>query len=446
MLFPLQPILRLALVFACAISASGCSSTLTQRAQRADGLLGFIFDSPGPDLVPVERISKGGGEIATAHAVAEGSGLRVSGLVRKAGLHQPPRGSHIDVLVSDARGATTAAVATDYFPRPIPRQHSRGGMGTSHYAVRLPSLPPAGSTVKVIFHGATKAECHVHREATVRGHHEGGSPALAETPAATTTAGFLARAVEATYAARHDDPQASASFDEMAQWPRLSPQDARVRAGWARATRLLPIARKLAASALRDLLQEHQLSSAQTAAAVERIALVTRIKLNEEQPDNAFVCPFEPETIFIGTVFLAAVPSDEGILSLLAHEVTHVANDGSEALAPLFQKLAGRAREATGVARLKAARAEELGCELVAVKAVRAYIASRPNFTPRARRTARAIAHNCVDHDVEGHAHLSPRTAMRAVFALEPDFAREILGERARPGATAKTGRGERDL
>lgn len=441
MMFPLSLALRLTVATACAISAAGCSSTLTQRAQNADGMLGFIFGSPGPDVVPVERISKAGGEIATAHAVADGPGLRVSGLVRKAGLHQPSRGSHIDVLVIDARGATTAAVATDYFPRPIPRQHSRGSMGNSHYAVRLPSLPPAGSTVRVIFHGTSKAECHVHRESTIRGHHQAGSTARAETTAAMPTASLLSRAVEATYFERHYDPKASASFDEMARWPRLSPQDARVRAGWARATRLLPVAKKLAASALRELLQEHQLSSAETAAAVARIARVSRVAVDEHEPDNAFVCPFEPETIFVGTVFLAAVPSDEGILSLLAHEVTHVANGRSEALAPLFQRLASRAREATGVARLKALRAEELGCELVAVKVVQSHIASTLSFTPRTRRAARAIAHNCVDHDVQGHAHLSPRTTMRAVFALEPGLAREILGERVEPLRTAKTGR-----
>lgn len=141
------------------MGSAGCSSPLAQRAQNADGMLGFIFGSPGPNVVPVERVSKAGGQIATAHAVADGKGLRVSGLVRKGGLGEPPRGSHIDVLVLDARGHTTAAVATDYFPRPIPRQTSRGGMGNAHYATRFPFVPHAGSTVRVVFHGTAKAQC-----------------------------------------------------------------------------------------------------------------------------------------------------------------------------------------------------------------------------------------------------------------------------------------------
>ena len=149
-----------ALVQGCAaFLIAGCASPLARRAQNSDGLLGFVFGSPGPDIVPVERVSKAGGEIATAHAVADGRGLRVSGLVRKAGMHQPPRGSHIDVLVLDARQKMTAAVAIDYFPRPIPRQHSRGGMGNAHYAVPLPFIPHPGSTVRVVFHGTSKAQC-----------------------------------------------------------------------------------------------------------------------------------------------------------------------------------------------------------------------------------------------------------------------------------------------
>ena len=154
-----------ALYVACLLSVglaeTSCSSPLTERAQRADGLLGFIFDSPGPNLVPVERVSKAGGNIATAHATADGAQLRVSGLVRKAGLGEPPRGSHIDVLVLDARGKTTAAVATEYFPRPIPRRTSRGGMGNAHYSTRLPFIPPPGSTVRVVFHGISKTECEL---------------------------------------------------------------------------------------------------------------------------------------------------------------------------------------------------------------------------------------------------------------------------------------------
>ncbi len=155
--YPFKLTLRQMAPFALA-ALSACSSPLAQRAQRADGLLGFIFDYPGPDILPVERISKAGGNIATAHATEENGQLRVSGLVSKAGLHEPPYGSHIDVFVLDARGKVSASTATTYFPRNFPRR-IRGNMGNSHYVARFPAIPPAGSTVQVVFHGAKATDC-----------------------------------------------------------------------------------------------------------------------------------------------------------------------------------------------------------------------------------------------------------------------------------------------
>ncbi len=153
-----------ALTFAACIFAmalSGCATQVARRVQNADGLLGFIFGYPGPNIAPVERISRAGGEIVTAHAVADGKGLRVSGLVSKAGLHKPPYGSHIDVFVLDARGKITAAVAADYLPRDIPRRY-RGSMGYSLYGARLPIIPAPGSRVQVVFHGTSRARCEIN--------------------------------------------------------------------------------------------------------------------------------------------------------------------------------------------------------------------------------------------------------------------------------------------
>lgn len=162
--FPRAGLSQINAALALALITSYCASPLAQRAQRADGLLGFIFDYPGPDIVPVERVSRAGGEIATAHAVPEGQQLRVSGLVRKRGLHDPPYGSHVDILVLDARWKVLASTAADYSPRHFPRR-IRGNMGTSlgtsFYMARLPSIPPAGSTVRVVFHGSSKAKCEL---------------------------------------------------------------------------------------------------------------------------------------------------------------------------------------------------------------------------------------------------------------------------------------------
>jgi hypothetical protein len=146
---------------ALVIITSACTSTLAKRAQRADGLLGFIFDSPGPDIVPVERVSRDGGRVTTAHATAAGNELRVAGIVRKADIVQPPIGAHIDVFVVDAKGRVTAGVATDYFPRPLRHSSSRYGPANSHYSVLLPAIPAAGSTVRVVFHGISQSQCEL---------------------------------------------------------------------------------------------------------------------------------------------------------------------------------------------------------------------------------------------------------------------------------------------
>lgn len=136
---------------------AGCSSPIAQRAQRADGLLGFIFDQPGADVVPVERMQSRAGEVATAHATLERGGLRVSGLVRRNSIVEPPHGAHVDVVVVDSRGKIIASAATDYLPRSIPRR-IRGSFGQSHYVAHFPA-PPPGSTVQVRFHAARKADC-----------------------------------------------------------------------------------------------------------------------------------------------------------------------------------------------------------------------------------------------------------------------------------------------
>lgn len=143
---------------------AGCSSPLAQRAKRADGLLGFIFDQPGVDVVPVERIQSRAGEVATAHATPERGGLRVSGLVRRNSIVEPPHGAHVDVFIVDVRGKIIATTAAEYFPRNIPRR-IRGSFGQSHYVAHFPVLPPPGATVQVRFHAAPKADCEHARGA-----------------------------------------------------------------------------------------------------------------------------------------------------------------------------------------------------------------------------------------------------------------------------------------
>ena len=247
---------------------------------------------------------------------------------------------------------------------------------------------------------------------------------------------LVRRAINVACAERELDPQGSAPIDEMQARPSLPVRHAEVVAGTARAERLLPVAKILAAESLRRLMREYGIrESSAVRAAYTRITRVSVIKPDMELRDNASVLYREPRTIRFGTIFLAGLRSDEGMLGVLAHELTHVADGAGGSLNALFRGVAERAGSAASL-RITARRGEELTCDLVGALAVRAYIARTPGVETLARRTARALAHNCVEHDHTDHAHLSPRTTMRALLALDPALARELTGDTPEPEAS----------
>jgi hypothetical protein len=229
---------------------------------------------------------------------------------------------------------------------------------------------------------------------------------------------------------REQDPQGSAPIDEMQARPSLPLRHAEVLDGAERAERLLPVAKILAAESLRALLREYGIrESAAVRAAFVRLARVRGVTPDIELRDNASVIYKEPRTIRFGTIFLAGLRSDEGMLSVLAHELTHVADGAQGSLALLFRGVVRRAGGTAQLQRINLRRGEELTCDLVGALAVRAYIARTPGVETLARRTSRALAHNCVERDHTDRAHLSPRTTMRALLTLDPALAREITGE-----------------
>jgi hypothetical protein len=266
-----------------------------------------------------------------------------------------------------------------------------------------------------------------------------------ETPDARRVAGrseagrdvdeLVRRAMNVACTERELDPQGSAPIDEMQARPSLPLRHAEVVAGAERAERLLPVAKILAAESLRRLVREYGIGeSAAVRAAFARLARVRAIKPDMELRDNASVLYKEPRTIRFGTIFLAGLRSDEGMLGVLAHELTHVADGAGGSLHALFRGVAQRAGQAATL-RISARRGEELTCDLVGALAVRAYIARTPGVETLARRTARALAHNCVERDHTDRAHLSPRTTMRALLALDPALARELTGDPLEPAS-----------
>ncbi len=244
---------------------------------------------------------------------------------------------------------------------------------------------------------------------------------------------LVERAIGVTCTERVRDPLGSMPIDEMQARPSLPVSNPDALAGARRAERLLPITKKLVANAIVELATDYDLYTTAAAksrvnAASTRVEAVRRIKPDVDSRDNASVLLRDPRVIDFGTIFLAGLRSDEGMVSVLAHELTHIASGQADSLRPMFRAIARRATARTGL-RIQGQRAEELGCDLVGVMAARAYIKQTPSWEHLPRRLARAFEHNCVDDDAADEDHLSPRNTIRALFALDVSVASEEVSD-----------------
>jgi hypothetical protein len=226
------------------------------------------------------------------------------------------------------------------------------------------------------------------------------------------------------------DPKGSVPIDDMQGRPSLPMQSPEAIAGAKRAQRLLPIARSLVVSALERLAREYGFRSRRSLQqAIARVEAVRNIKPDMGSRDNASVFLKTPHTIVFGTIFLAGLPSDEGIISVLAHELVHIADGSQDSLHLLFRAVGNRASKLTA-SKIHDQRAEELTCDLVGTLASRSYISSAPSYEPLPRRLARSLEHNCVDQDEGDDDHLSPRKTILALLALSPELARALVYSR----------------
>jgi hypothetical protein len=244
---------------------------------------------------------------------------------------------------------------------------------------------------------------------------------------------LVEKAIGATCAERIRDPLGSMPIDEMQARPSLPVNNPDAVAGARRADSLLPATRTLVANAIVKLAKEYDLYSgpvarARISAATQRVEAVRRIKPDVDARDNASVVLREPRTIEFGTIFLAGLRSDEAMISVLAHELTHIASGQPDSLRPLFRAIGRRAAIRTGL-RIQGQRAEELACDLIGVIAARQFIHQTPSWEPLPRRLARAFEHNCVDDDASDEDHLSPRNTIRALLALDVTVAGEVITE-----------------
>jgi hypothetical protein len=237
---------------------------------------------------------------------------------------------------------------------------------------------------------------------------------------------MVERAMAAVCSEREADPQGSVPIDEMQSRPSLPLNHPDVIAGARRAERLLPLARVLTIEALRQIADEYGLAPLKIRVAIARIRAVKNIEPDMDLRDNAAVVLTDPQTISFGTIFLAGLRSDEGMISVLSHELVHIADGKTDSLRPLFRLIGRRAASLTGL-NIYGHRPEELTSDLVGAMASRSLVARTPSTESLPRRLARSVEHNCVEEDDTDEDHLSPRDTMRAVFALNPALARDIM-------------------
>lgn len=245
---------------------------------------------------------------------------------------------------------------------------------------------------------------------------------------------LLEQAMEVVCTQQKLDPQSNIPIDEMQARPSLPVHSPEAQAGLARAQRVLPIAKNLVISALRELTVEYGFQSSsrfrlRIQQAMVRVRSVQRVKPDMDSRDNASVFLTRPHTITFGTIFLAGLRSDEGMIGVLAHELMHIADGNADSLRALVGAVSVKASALTGL-DIRGQRAEELTCDLIGAMAVRSYVADSPSYESVTRRLARSVQHNCVEIDEGDEDHLSPRNTIRALLAIHPVLVRELVFNR----------------
>ena len=171
------------------------------------------------------------------------------------------------------------------------------------------------------------------------------------------------------------DPKSSIAIDEMQARPSLPVQHPDAQTGAQRAQKLLPIAKALVISSLRQLVVEYNLHNSRRferriQQAIARVSAVRRVRPDMESRDNASVFLSRPQVITFGTIFLAGLRSDEGMISVLAHELMHIADGENDSLRLLVGAVGNKATDLTGL-DVQGQRGEEVTCDLIGAMSVR---------------------------------------------------------------------------
>jgi hypothetical protein len=238
---------------------------------------------------------------------------------------------------------------------------------------------------------------------------------------------MVERAITTICQERIRDPQGSIPIDVMASQPPLPLDDPRVVEGRRRAERLLPVAKRLVPIALSRLAASYDLEPLSLNWIVSRANTVGTINAEVEAHDNAAWRPNEPRAITFGTIFLAGLRSDEAMITVLAHELTHAVNGTDQALQPLLSRIGAKASQMRG-SPVEGEIAVELASEMVGIQVLREYTGRSSKGGVMRRHLARALGKDCVRLDLADAHHLSPRETMRILLRLDPTLTSALAG------------------
>ncbi len=98
--------------------------------------------------VKIEHVPSKGHLFSKTVAYQEGNEFVISGMISRRSASNIGSG-HIDIAIVSHENEILEQLSTYYIPRIIPRERRRGG---SLFKVRLPSIPPSNSTVRIAYH------------------------------------------------------------------------------------------------------------------------------------------------------------------------------------------------------------------------------------------------------------------------------------------------------
>ncbi|HMF55721.1 MAG TPA: hypothetical protein VK619_05140 [Pyrinomonadaceae bacterium] len=232
-------------------------------------------------------------------------------------------------------------------------------------------------------------------------------------------------AIAAICAERIRDPQGTIPIDIMASQRAIPINNHLVMAGKARAQKLLPFAKRLVPVVL-SRIAGGSLDAYSHNQIVARIAAVDTIKVEVEERENSAWRPRDPRSIIFGTIFLTGLRSNEAMIAVLAHELTHAASGTEQILQPFFTQV-GSSVSQLGLASIGPTAAMELACEIVGIQVALEYIDRTSAVGMTKQRVARVLEKNCVSTSVGDNSHLSPRATMRVLLSMNTELTRFIV-------------------